>query len=305
MANPTLPPSLQAEFRTLAERISALERGERKVTYSDRLATVDGAVAREMRVKNGDLAVYTVGMVNPKYPVLVARFMIHVFGQASVRFSFSSTLGNLVTQTRSFTMNGQTNPNGYNVQVFEVAWLHGMPLDEWEDTEAVSILRKCVVRYQVQATKDHLIYNRPADVWDDATANGFTAQQANVLLTWITPTENTYPVRIYEPEYVFLAPLSTYPTATAEGTLLQGTPATLAAQSQSRTAAAQDEPGPVVDPEPPVPTTPGRVVLPEPVPPPPAPVLEIPELPAPSPVEPSPFPNEYGTWPLEPRGFGY
>ncbi|MFE0020516.1 hypothetical protein [Amycolatopsis sp. NPDC059021] len=297
MPNPALPPSLQAEFRALSDRISALERGERKVTYADRLATVDGAEARQMRVRDGELAVYTVGLVNPKYPVLVARFMIQVFGQASMKFNFSATLGNLTTRTRTFTVNGLSNPDAFNVQVFEIAWLHGMPLDEWQDTEAVSVLRKCVVRYNVQATKDHVLYNRPADVWEDATRHGFTGDQANVLLTWVTPTENTYPVYAFEPEYAFLAPLSTYPTATAEGTLLQGTPATVAAHGQALTTDAADQPGR----EP----APGRVVLPQPVPPPPAPTSDTPQLPAPSPAESSPFPDERGAWPLPPRGFGY
>ncbi|MFF0144636.1 hypothetical protein [Amycolatopsis sulphurea] len=304
MANPTLPPSLQAEFRGLSERISALERGERKVTYMDRLATVDGIVAREMRVRDGERAIYTVGMVNPKYPVMVARFMVQVYGQASMTFRFTATLGNLTTNTRTFTMNGLTDPNRYNVDVFEIAWLHGMPLDEWEDTEAISVLRKCVVRYKVQATKDHVIYTRPADVWDDATAHGFTNEQANVLLTWITPTENTYAVLAFEPEYVFLAPLSTYPTATAEGTLLQGTPAPSTAL-RARRAVVQDEPAPPDDPPPSDPPQPGRVVLPEPVPPLPVPVFGTPALPEPSPAEPSPFPDQLGAWPLEPRGFGY
>jgi len=295
IANPALPPSLQAEFRGLSERISALERGERKVTYMDRLATVDGGQAREMFERHGEVPVYTVGMVNPRYPVMVARFMIQLFGQSQMKFKFTAGLGNLETQTRTFTMNGRANPDAWNVQVFEIAWLHGMPLDEWEDTVAVSILRKCLVRYAVQATKNHVIYTRPADVWDDATAHGFTGEQANVLLAWVTPLENTYPVLVYEPEYLFLAPLSSYPTATAEGTLLQGIPAA----SSRMLKAARAEPAPA-DPD-----RPGRVALPQPVPPPPPPVTDVPELPKPTPAEPSPFPDRLGRWPLEPRGFGY
>ncbi|WP_410576638.1 hypothetical protein [Amycolatopsis sp. lyj-108] len=297
MANPTLPPSLQAEFRGLADRISALERGERKVTYRDRLTTNDGAVPRQLFTRNGREAVYASGMVNPKYPVLVARFMIQAFGTSSLRFNFEAALGGLRTSTRTFTFRGKTNPDEWNVQVFEMAWLHGMPVDEWQDTEAVSVLRKCVVRYFAEATSNHVLNARPSSIWDDARANGFSVPQANVLLSWVQPTENTISVLVYEPEYVFLAPLSSYPTATAEGTLLQGTPSAAAAQQrQTLTTEPTDDP---------VPPDPERIELPKPVPPLPPPVFETPDLPAPSPKEAAPFPNTYGTWPLEPRGFGY
>ncbi|MEV6908079.1 hypothetical protein [Amycolatopsis sp. NPDC051071] len=297
LANPTLPPSLQAEFRGLADRISALERGERKVTYRDRLTTNDGAVARAMFTRDGRQAIYASGMVNPKYPVLVARFMIQLFGTSAVRFNFEATLGGLTTATRTFTLRGLTSPDAYNIQVFELAWLHGMPVDEWQDTEAVSALRKCVVRYFAEATADHVLYSRPSSIHADATANGFTVPQANVLSSWVAPRENTNPVLVYEPEYTFLAPLSSYPTATAEGTLLRGTPsAAVAKQTHATTTAAPEGSSPpVLEPFEP----------PGPVPPLPVPVFETPDLPAPSPQEPSPFPDTVGAWPLEPRGFGY
>ncbi|MGW4829526.1 hypothetical protein ACWEOG_18225 [Amycolatopsis japonica] len=236
-------------------------------------------------------------MVNPKYPVLISRFMIHTFGNSALRFNFEATLGGLTTSTRTFTMRGLTNPDRYNVQVFELAWLHGMPVDEWQDIEAVSALRKCVVRYFAEVTANHVLYDRPDSIHADATANDFSVAQANVLASWVLPRENTYSVPVFEPEYMFLAPLSSYPTATAEGTLLRGTPnAALAKKRQMLDNEPPDEP---------TPPAPEPVELPERVPPPPLPVLETPDLPAPSPSEPSPFPNAYGAWPLEPRGFGY
>ncbi|WP_125790923.1 hypothetical protein [Amycolatopsis sp. WAC 01376] len=236
-------------------------------------------------------------MVNPKYPVLVSRFMIQAFGTSALRFNFEATLGGLTTSTRIFTMRGRTNPDDYNVQVFELAWLHGMPVDEWQDTEAISVLRKCVVRYFAEATANHVWFARPSSLQSDATANGFSVTQANVLQSWVTPRENTYAVPVFEPEYMFLAPLSSYPTATTEGTLLRGTPsASFAKQRQMLASEPPDEP---------TPSAPQPVELPERVPPPPLPVLETPDLPKPSPGEPSPFPDTYGAWPLEPRGFGY
>ncbi|RSN58849.1 hypothetical protein DMH01_22845 [Amycolatopsis sp. WAC 04182] len=172
-----------------------------------------------------------------------------------------------------------------------------MPVDEWQDTEAISALRKCVVRYFAEATANHVHYTRPSSIHADATANGFSVTQANVLQSWVAPSENTYAVLVYEPEYTFLAPLSSYPTATAEGTLLQGTPSAAAARQRlTLTMEPTDDPAPP-DPEP--------IELPKPVPPLPPPVFETPDLPAPSPEEAAPFPNTYGTWPLEPRGFGY
>ncbi|MFD8496211.1 hypothetical protein [Amycolatopsis sp. NPDC059657] len=205
--------------------MSALERGERSVTYRDRLTTSDGGFARDMRVRDGRQTIYACGMVNPKYPVLVARFMVQAFGTSACKFSFEASLKGVTTSTRTFTLRGNSNPDSYNVQVFEIAWLHGMPLDEWQDTEAVSALRKCLVRYWAEATANQAVYARPASIHTDATANGFTVGQANVLQAWVQPAENTYAVAFHEPEYMFLAPLTTYPTATAEGTLLQGQPA--------------------------------------------------------------------------------
>jgi hypothetical protein len=221
MANPTLPPSLAAEFRALHDRISALERGERSVTYRERLPVNDASTARVQYAANGDRDVYSAALVNPKYPVLVARFHVQLFGSAVAKVFLRGSLGGVTRTTQTWTLNGK-GATGWAFHTIEVAWLHGLPLDEWQDTETVSRTRRGNVEFHFQVTQDHIWFERNPDLSDNLMDVGFTAPQANALELWFRTFENRYDNLFREPEYVFLAPENAFPTASDEGTLLSG-----------------------------------------------------------------------------------
>lgn len=222
MGNPTLPPSLAAEFRSIEDRLSALERGEQSLTYRERLPINDASVSRILNKADGDRDVYSAALVNPQYPVMVARFHVQLYGTAAASVHLRASMNGTSRTTQTWNLTGKTSPNAWTFHTLEIAWLHGMPLDEWQDTEAVSSTRRGNVEFRANLTAEHIWFERNPDIDANLRAVGFTDPQNQALRFWFRTFPNTYESYFREPEYVFLAPLNAFPTASDEGTLLPG-----------------------------------------------------------------------------------
>lgn len=222
MSNPTLPPSLASEFKSLEARLTALEMGERSVTYRDRLPINDASVSRVGFSSHGDRDVYSAALVNPRYPVSVARFHVQLFGTAQCDVYLKAKMNGVERTSQTWHLTGKTSPNAWAFHTLEIGWLHGMPLDEWQDTEAVSATRRGNIEFHWRVTQDHTWFTRNPDVRADLQAQGFTANQANTLAVWFSTFPNLIDSYFREPEYAFLAPANAFPTASIEGTLLPG-----------------------------------------------------------------------------------
>ncbi|MEO6089274.1 MAG: hypothetical protein ABIQ18_39795 [Umezawaea sp.] len=230
MPNPSLPPSLAAEFREDRERLDALERGDRSLAYRQPLSTNDASNAREMYTTplgNGQYAAkdseaYSAALVNPRYPVLVARFHVFVIGNGGAcEVYLRANMGTSSRSTRRWSITGSADGN-YRSNTFEIAWLHGMPVDQWDEIEAQTLLRRGNVEIHANVTGNRFTRPRNADFSADALGKGFTASQTEFLAAWVTQSEVRYPVLFREPEYVFLAPLAAFPMASIEGSLITG-----------------------------------------------------------------------------------
>ncbi|MBM7770622.1 hypothetical protein JOD54_000826 [Actinokineospora baliensis] len=221
MSDPTLPPSLAAEFREIRDRLAILERGERSVTYRDRLPTNDAGVGRGGYAGDGERDVYSAALVNPRYPVLVMRTHVQLFGDSAARVLLRADMNGTVRTSQTWSLTGKPGP-AWTFHTLEIAWLHGMPVDEWADTETLSTTRRGNIQLRWEVTNSHPWYTRAASFRDDLTAHGFSGDQAAVLDAWTVKSRNVYESYIREPEYAFLAPQNVFPTATTEGTLMAG-----------------------------------------------------------------------------------
>ncbi|MBM7770892.1 hypothetical protein JOD54_001096 [Actinokineospora baliensis] len=192
------------------------------MTYRDRLPVNDAQIARVGYVADGDRDVYSAALVNPRYPVAVARFHVQLFGAAQCEVYLRASMGGTSRESRRWILSGKTAPNEWAWHILEVAWLHGMPLDEWRDTEVVSATRRGNIEFHWKVTQNQEWFARNPDLRTDLQNQGFTAAQANTLALWF----QTFPAQISnyfrEPEYAFLAPMNAFPSASAEGTLLAG-----------------------------------------------------------------------------------
>ncbi|MCP3800204.1 hypothetical protein NLX83_13140 [Allokutzneria sp. A3M-2-11 16] len=243
MSNPSLPPSLGANFRELDERISALERGDRSLSYRQALSTNDSEETRTFYMdRDGGTSRptthvgYAASLVNPRYPVLVARFVVTLFNGAGAMVHLRSDMAGASRETRRWNLTG--GPGDYRHHVFEIAWLHGMPVDQWSDTSAQQVIRRGQILFNTTVTAEKIINARDDDFSADAQRKGFTGQQTEFMVAWLRTTDNRYPVYFKEPEYVFLAPRNAFPTASIEGTLIPGSdvggyPATEAPSARS------------------------------------------------------------------------
>ena len=222
MSNPTLPPSIAAEIRRLEQRIRALEMGESNLSYRQALTTNDASTARVLYSSNGLTDCYSAALVNPKYEVLVARWHVILYGSAVMNVRLQADMGSTVRTTQTWTRTGK--PSAFAFHTFEVAWLHGMPVNQWAESDEDTRLRRGNVQFLGQVTTDHVQYPRTNTDIRDSLVNqfGFTASQANGLADWFTVKSNLRECFYREPEYAFLAPLSSFPTATLAGTLLPG-----------------------------------------------------------------------------------
>ncbi|MGO1050749.1 hypothetical protein [Crossiella sp. CA198] len=215
MPNPTLPPSLGAEFAAVDRRLSALERGDRQLTYRQALTTNDASVARERRSADGGFGdMYSAALVNPRYPVMVARWLVYVMHPAQARIQLHAGMPGHERLSRVWELVPASTDPGFRIYVMTVAWLHGMPIEQWGETAEQTRLRLGNIQFRCQVTKDALAYPR-----EELTAGGvFTGVQAARLRDWFGDKSNLYPVFFREPEYVFLAPRTAFPMASPEGT---------------------------------------------------------------------------------------
>ncbi|MEU5693871.1 hypothetical protein [Actinosynnema sp. NPDC020468] len=228
--NPTLPPSLGAMFRGFEERLAALERGGKSLNYRQLLTTNDAANARELHMEQAgttwtpkDHEVYAISLTNPRYPVMVARFHLILIQGCAAEVWLTSTMGAASRNTQRWQVTGGTGAAGTSVwSQFEVAWLHGMPTDQWSDTDAQRVLKRGNIELHVNVKQQSTRYERNPDFSADALSKGFTAAQTQFLDFWLAKSSNRNPVFAREPEYVFLAPLGAFPTASAEGTMITG-----------------------------------------------------------------------------------
>lgn len=221
---------MAAEFREIRERLDAVERGDKSLTYRQMMTTNDASNARSVyseRTGNGqyvpkDNEVYAAALVNPKYPVLVARFHVIVIGGGGAcDIYLRASLSGNSRETRRWSLTG--NPDGgFRHHTFEIAWLHGMPVDQWDETEAQTRVRRGNVEIHVNVTGTRFFRDRNEDFDADARSKGFTSAQSEFMQAWFDQSEKRYPVFFREPEYVFLAPSTAFPTATLEGTLITG-----------------------------------------------------------------------------------
>lgn len=194
------------------------------------LTTNDASNAREVfteRTGPGqyvpkDNEVYAAALVNPKYPVLVARFHVIVVGDGGAcEVYLRSNMAGSSRTTQRWSLVG--NPDGgFRFHAFEVAWLHGMPVDQWDETDTQTRVRRGNVEIHVNVTGTRFFRDRNENFSADALAKGFTPSQVEFMEAWFRQDEKRYPVLFREPEYVFLAPESAFPTASAEGTLITG-----------------------------------------------------------------------------------
>ncbi|MGW0523045.1 hypothetical protein [Crossiella sp. NPDC003009] len=215
MPNPILPPSLGSEFAGVDRRLSALERGDRQLTYRQALTTNDASYARERRGTDGGFGdMYSAALVNPRYPVMVARWLVYVMHPARARIQLHAGMSGHERVSRVWDLAPPSTSTGFHIYVMTVAWLHGMPVEQWSETTEQTRLRQGNIQFRCQVTHDAVAYPR-----EDLTAGGvFTGEQANRLLDWFDPKSNLYPVFFREPEYVFLAPRNAFPMASPEGT---------------------------------------------------------------------------------------
>ncbi|HVK25212.1 MAG TPA: hypothetical protein VM677_27970 [Actinokineospora sp.] len=229
-SNPTLPPSLGALFRDTEERLNVLERGEKSLSYRQMLTTNDASNARELHMtKSGSTWVaaereaYSAALVNPKYPVLVARFHVILWQGSACEVWLRAGMGGSSRITQKWNVTGGTGAAGtYRWHQFEVAWLHGMPTGQWDDTITQSVVKRGNIQFLANITAQSDRFPRNADYGADASAKGFTPQQAEFMAAWFETFSARNAVSFREPEYAFLAPLSAFPTASAEGTLIPG-----------------------------------------------------------------------------------
>lgn len=228
--NPTLPPSLGALFRDVDERLGVLERGDKSLTYRQMLTTNDASNARELHMQQQGTTwvpqeheVYAAALVNPKYPVMVARYHVILFKGCTADVWMRSAMGSASRLTQRWQLSGGNGADGSSVfHTFEVAWLHGMPNNQWDDTTEQSLVKRGNVEIRVNVKTQSTYFVRSDDFSADAQSKGFTASQTQLMDFWFQKSSNRYAVFFREPEYAFLAPLSAFPAASPEGTLIPG-----------------------------------------------------------------------------------
>lgn len=226
--NPSLPPSLGSVFREYEERLDALERGDRTLSYRQPLTTNDASNARELHMTQlgpgnweaRDHEIYAAALVNPKYPVLVARFHVVTYAGQIIETWLRSSMRGTSRLTQRWRVNGPAS--GFRTVTFELAWLHGMEVNQWADTVDQSVVKRGNVELWVRVVNQAPNPFRNEDFSVDALSKGFTAAQTEFMQAWFPTTAARVPVFAREPEYVFLAPLSAFPTASPEGSLITG-----------------------------------------------------------------------------------